>query len=78
MSHFIDHVKNAEFIQFLRSKVKPEDLEEFDKMVESKIKEYDAMWSKVEPMIEKYRSGVENVKHRAENEPGFDKKPTDG
>ena len=60
--------------------MKKEDLEEFDKMVEAKIKEYDAIWTKIEPVVAKYNNGAKDVRtneSQPEGEPRFDDKPND-
>ena len=38
MSLFLKQVRDSEFIQQLRSQIRPEDLEAFDKMVKEKLK----------------------------------------
>ena len=58
--------------------MKKEDLEAFDKMVEDKIKEYDEIWTKIEPVVAKYNNGAKDVRtneSKPEGEPRFDDKP---
>ena len=77
MSLFLKQVRNSEFIQHLRSQLRPEDLEAFDKMVKEKLKEYDELWMKLEPTITHVNNGANNVRsNQSESEPesGFDKK----
>ena len=73
MSEFIDHIKNAEFIQFLRSQIKPENLAEFDKMVKTKVKEYNDIWLDIQPELQKCYEGVKDVGDRAEEQHRSDK-----
>ena len=57
MSYFLKSVGDTGFIQMLRSQMKPEDLEEFDKMVKDKLQEYDELWMKIEPTITNMNRG---------------------
>jgi len=61
--------------------MKPEDLEEFDKMVKDKLQEYDELWMKIEPTITNMNRGADNVREtnntESSDQSGFDKKPDD-
>ena len=75
---FIKQLAESGFIQHLRSQIKKEDLEAFDKMVEEKIKEYDAIWTKIEPIVAKYNNGAKDVRTNESQSTGesrFDDKP---
>jgi hypothetical protein len=78
MSYFIKQLKDSGFIQHLRSQMKPEDLEKFDQMAKDKMKEYDEIWFKLEPIITTMNKGATDARSNepeSEKESGFNEKP---
>ena len=81
MSLFLKNIKDSGFIQELRSKLKPQDLEAFDEMVKAKMQEYDELWSKIEPTISNYNRRATDAgsnEPESQSESRFDDKPDNG
>lgn len=68
MSKFLEAIKESGIVQKLRGTLTEEEKEQFDKIVENTMKEYNKMWADAEPLINKYNSKVKNYATKPKSE----------
>ena len=68
MSKFLEAIKESGIVQKLRGTLSEEEKEKFDQIVENTMKEYNEMWTDVEPLINKYHSKVKNYAAESKTE----------